>query len=205
MRSLVLALLVATAPGCAQSGSPSEPGAAAPSGPAASATGALSSPGALAPVQRVRKAIDWQAAQAHPQLDAALSAAQAQTLRRATLPVLLPVDGPWLAHGIATAAADWYTLSAPVGDLTVVIQGDRMATLDPTLVPPRWTPPAWQTPLVTRNEGIVEATFLAFGASYVVAVECAMPDSDARCTQDEFVLALIAAMRRWAPTGEVTP
>ena len=159
----------------------------------------------FAGVQRVRKAIDWPAAAEHPPFAATLAPAQAQTLQRAQLPVLLPAAGPPTANATATAEADWYTLSAHDGDCTVVVQGDRIATLDPDMAPADWQPPNWQHPLVTRNEGIVEATFLAFGASYVVAVECGRPDRDARCTEDAFVESLVAAMRRWSPTGAGQP
>ncbi|MSQ83160.1 MAG: hypothetical protein EXR77_09660 [Myxococcales bacterium] len=144
---------------------------------------------------RVRKAIDDSAAGRHPALTVALNPVQLRILRRAELPVLLPAEAAVLNAGLATAERDWYSLSSNQDGLTIVVQGDRVATVDPGMIPAGWVAPTWQSPLVTRNEGIAEATFLAFGASYLVAVECAQPDRDIRCTEDDFVVHAIASLR----------
>ncbi len=212
MRVYLLCLLATTA-ACAQTPAPPNASIDRPTQTTATTTGALTRTAAPSSIEggkaggvlRVRKAIDWTAADAHPRLSDALTSIQGQILRRAKLPVLLPGGGPWTAVGIATGEADWYALSSPVDDLTVVIQGDRMATVDPEMVPSDWSPPTWRQPLLTRNEGIVEATFLAFGASYAVSVECALPDRDVRCTQDAFVLKLVDELRLWSLPGEVSP
>lgn len=183
---------------CAQSAPPA-PIARAPQAVAVQSA-ALSEP-PLQVVPRVRKAIDWAAAASHPRLESPLTLAQMRVLRDAELPVLLPAAQPWLAVGVATAGRDWYSLSARHGDWTVVVQGDRVASRDPDLAPRDWTPPTWPAPLVTRNEGVVEATFLAFGASYNVGVECAQHETDPRCRDDAFVLELVASLRRWSPGG----
>ena len=164
----------------------------------ASVAAALQTPNLEPPAEqlvRVRKAIDETAAARHPVLTVALNADQLRILRRAELPVLLPAEVAVLNAGLATAERDWYSLSSSYDGLTVVVQGDRLATIDPEMIPAGWVAPTWQSPLVTRNEGIAEATFLAFGASYLVAVECAEPDRDIRCTEDAFVVQAIASLR----------
>ena len=84
---------------------------------------------------------------------------------------------------------------------TWVVQGDRVATLDPDLAPATWRAPTWSEPYVSRNEGIAEATFLAFGASYTVSVECADPERDVRCTGEAALRQAVADLRRWSTGG----
>lgn len=146
----------------------------------------------------VRKAVDFVAARAHPPLLAPVTPQQADTLGKATLPVLLPDAPAWLQAGVATAERDWYALSVNRDGVMLYVQGDRLATLDPDLPPANFDVPTWTRPLVTRNEATVDATFLAFGVSYLVAVECARPYEDVRCTEDAFVLAQVASLRRLA-------
>jgi hypothetical protein len=145
--------------------------------------------------------VDWQAAAHHPGLTVALPSALQQALTKAQLPLLLPDRGAFYPTAIATAEADWYTVTATWDGITVVVQGDRVATVDPEMAPAGWTAPTWSAPLVTRNEGIVEATWLAFGASYVVSIECASPLLDPRCTEDAAVLEWLGSLRRWSATG----
>lgn len=164
--------------------------------PAARADGAPVS----ATLRRVRQPVDWTAAANHPPLAATLTPSQRRMLRRATLPVLVPDRHAALDVAVATADVDWYTLSASWDGITLVVQGDRVATLDPDLAPAGWVAPTWSQPLVTRNEGIVEATFLAYGASYVVSLECAQPLQDPRCTEDAAVLDWLATLHRWQAT-----
>lgn len=150
----------------------------------------------------VRKAVDLQRALAHPPLLAALTPPQADTLAKATLPVLLPDDPAWLQAALATADRDWYALSVNRDGVMLYVQGDRLATLDPDLPPAGFDVPTWTRPLVTRNEATVDATFLAFGVSYLVAVECARPFEDRRCTEDAFVLGQVGSLRRWLGGGK---
>ena len=154
------------------------------------------------PLTRVRKALDGDAALSHPALSPELADTAASTLRTTSVPVLLPEDGAFLQQMFPVSHRDWYSLSSSYAGITVVVQGDRVATVDPEMVPAGWQAPSWRAPLVTRNEGIVEATFLAFGASYAVSVECAAPATDARCTEDAALLQLVQSLRRWpGPSG----
>lgn len=160
--------------------------------------------GQAAPVQpltRIRKAIDLNLAGSHPPATVTLPQAVAHTLAATTVPVLLPdwaaVVGAWQA----TAEADWYTLTATLDGVTWVVQGDRVATVDPELAPAGWQPPTWQQPYLSRNELIAEATFLAYGASYSISVECADPEHDVRCTGDAAVQEAVASLRRCSAGG----
>lgn len=176
------------------------PAAKPPTGGAAEEAQAAIAPvaaGLTAQPKRIRKAIDWQAALSHPVLGQPLPAAASSALHSTGVPVLLPMDSAFLSAMLPVGHPDWYSLSSTYGGMTVVVQGDRVATIDPEMVPTDWQPPTWQAPLVTRNEGIVEATFLAWGASYAVSIECADPAQDRRCTEDAALLNLVQALRRW--------
>lgn len=153
---------------------------------------------------RLRKHIDAEAARAHPATQLQPSPAQRAALRATQVPVLWPEEPALLEAALATAEGDWYSLSAQRDGVTVVVQGDRVATVDPDMRPAGWVTPTWQAPLLGRNEGIVEATFVAWGASYAVSIECSDPSGDRRCTEDAAVLALIAQLRRW-PGSEGGP
>lgn len=147
--------------------------------------------------KRLRKSVDDTLAQAHPAARHQLTEGQLAVLSQTTVPVLWPDLPAFLDHALATADGDWFSLSSTYAGATVVIQGDRLATLDPEMIPAGWVAPTWNSPLVGRNEGIVEATFLAWGASYAVSIECADPAGDERCTQDAAVLDLVGQLRRW--------
>jgi hypothetical protein len=157
------------------------------------------------PLARVRKTLDLRAAGLHPPATVALTPLAEAVLASTTVPVLVPDWAAFAGLWQVTAEADWYTLTATLDGVTWVVQGDRVATVDPELAPAGWQPPTWQTPYVSRNEAIPEATFLAFGASYSVSVECAEPERDIRCTGDAAVAQAVASLRRWAgqaaPTG----
>ena len=165
------------------------------SAPVASPTPA---PEALAVVpKRVRKSVDDTLAQAHPAARHPLTEGQLALLSQTTVPVLWPDLPAFLNKALATAGDDWFSLSSTYAGATVVVQGDRLATVDPEMIPAGWVAPTWNSPLVGRNEGIVEATFLAWGASYAVSIECADPMGDERCTQDGAVLEIVGQLRRW--------
>lgn len=147
--------------------------------------------------KRLRKSVDETLAQAHPAARHRLTEGQLAHLAQTTVPVLWPDLPAFLDRALATADGDWFSLSSTYDGATVVVQGDRLATLDPEMIPAGWVAPTWNSPLVGRNEGIVEATFLAWGASYAVSIECADPAGDVRCTQDAAVLELVGQLRRW--------
>ncbi|MFN0024035.1 MAG: hypothetical protein ACKVS5_09050 [Parvularculaceae bacterium] len=44
--------------------------------------------------------------------------------------------------------------------------------------------------LITRSDSATDLSFAKFGAGYVLSVMCDDPDTDARCLEDEFIVAL---------------
>ena len=48
--------------------------------------------------------------------------------------------------------------------------------------------------LVTRTHGVVSLSFVDFGVAYSVDVECARPEDDARCTNNDYVLTLAESL-----------
>lgn len=169
-----------------------------PSAPTMDNSATEQPPGATVAIpKRIHKFMDLQVARSHPALKASLPAAVASALRLTGVPALLPENSSFLDAVLPVGHPDWYSLSSTYAGITVVVQGDSVATVDPEMAPADWQPPTWQAPLVTRNEGIVEATFLAWGASYVVSIECADPAQDRRCTEDAELLTLVQSLRRW--------
>ncbi len=155
--------------------------------------------------KRIRKVLDSTAAQEHPALQEALPRDAVSALRSTRVPVLLPADYYFHTNMFPVGHPDWYSTTSTYAGMTVVVQGDRVATLDPEAAPAGWRAPTWRAPLVTHNEGIVEATFLAWGASYVVSIECADPASDPRCTGDGAVLNMVQMLRRWPGQAREMP
>lgn len=144
--------------------------------------------------------IDSAIAELHPALKSPLPAGIAAALPPLRLPVLLPDDGKRLHAGHLSAEQDWYALSWHEDGATVLVQGTREGFESPD-VPADFPTPTWRTPLVVRNELIVDATFVLAGASYLVSVECAQPETDVRCTKDKFVLGLVASLGRASTLG----
>lgn len=147
----------------------------------------------LGPVLRVSQ-IDWTAAATHVGLDrAALDNAQRQLLTEAPLPALLPSDPNLLAHAILTTGERWYAASASWDRHNVFVQGRSASFLVPGL---ESDPESASDFSVTRNELIVDLSFVAYGAAYTITVECDSPLDDPRCTEDDYVIGLAESLAR---------
>ncbi|HBS30980.1 MAG TPA: hypothetical protein DEA40_04455, partial [Parvularcula sp.] len=44
--------------------------------------------------------------------------------------------------------------------------------------------------LITRSDSATDLSFAKFGAGYVLSLMCDAPDTDLRCTGDDFIVAL---------------
>jgi hypothetical protein len=136
--------------------------------------------------------VDWKEALASERIDAArLNDTQRDVVSRSTVPVLLPDDDAYLKIAILTAGQAWYAASMPLEGRTVVVGGTRQAFEVPGLSDqqkePMLNPHAYE---ITRTKGIVSLSFKAFGAAYMIDVECAAPMDDLRCTEDKYILSL---------------
>ena len=124
-----------------------------------------------------------------------LDPARRELLRTTSARVLLPPQPTYLAAAFLTADTDWYTASIDGNGITIVIEGRSRSIDHPEIraaFPP--TPASRAKPRVGRNELIVESAFLEQDTSYSVEVECAMPATDPRCTEDAFVRGLTTSL-----------
>lgn len=101
----------------------------------------------------------------------------------------LPADAATWSRG-----AGWFTASLPRDSHFVIVHGTRLRFGGTGSEPDR---PA----AIGRMDGIVEADLVRFGVAYTVTVECEHPNTDTRCTRDEYVKSLVDALvpRKVAP------
>jgi hypothetical protein len=141
--------------------------------------------------------IDWSDAATHPRADVSTLSAEARAaIAGVTLPVLLPRDAALLAGAVITRGPTWYAASLHPSGHHVSIHGTKLEVHHPALVdsiPEERRPRPGQTTL-SRTHGIVSVAFQAFGASYTLDVECDAPESDVRCTEDAYALALVEGL-----------
>lgn len=116
---------------------------------------------------------------------------------RAALPVLMPRQGSFAEKAKVITKPAWVAVSTrPTGEddgLTISISATKLVHRVPGVDPARATSsvrdgkPAW----ITQNEGIWSVTWDENGVSYVVDMECSRPGEDARCANQDRVVALV--------------
>lgn len=136
--------------------------------------------------------IDWEAAKLHPHLaSASLPTKLQKELKVAPVPALVPQASQLLSAGTATRGPSWYAVSMGLDGHTVFVSGNRTEVFVPGVSDTRTAPSDFDA-RVSRSRGVVSATFLAFGAAYVIEVTCDRPFDDVRCTEDDYVRSLLA-------------
>lgn len=148
-------------------------------------------------------AIDWQEAAGVETLAATLAPT---TLRRelaeVAIPALVPARADLLADATLTHGDTWYAVSMDGPGHTVYVSGSNLEVVVPELADVlKRHPGLGEDFLLTRNEALVTLTFGAFGASYVVEVECADPLGDPRCVDDDYAIALANSLVLGNPGG----
>ena len=152
---------------------------------------ALKERGQASAVKKRVASIDWADAQEHPQAElASLSAEQRARLADAPVPALVPNRPQLLGAATVTSGEHWYAASLDGHGHSVYVSGTRLETVVPNLKVVDDQPDIRDDFRITRNELIVSLSFNAFGAAYVIEVECAQPSTDTRCTDDGYVVAL---------------
>lgn len=142
---------------------------------------------------------DAAALAAHPTMDApdALPLAQRQRLAASTLPVLLPgsMTPAQLAAGVVTTGPHWYALSSTHDGVTLYLQGTRTTVEHGQVaLDEAGDEIARQPYVISRTHQITTLSFERFGLGYHLDVECARPESDSRCTQDDYARSLHESM-----------
>ena len=141
--------------------------------------------------------VNWEAAQQHALFnDSQLSKQQAQVLKIATLPLLLPNEPELIATGIMSAGEDWYAASMKHEGFSVVVSGSTRRVTVPGVEVPNLPEYRKQDLRVTRAEGIAELAFTAYGAIYTISVECEDPENDKHCKNESYILELANKLLR---------
>ncbi len=141
--------------------------------------------------------VNWKSAQQHALFDdARLSKQQAQTLKKAALPLLLPDKPKLIASGIMTAGPSWYAASMKQEGFSVVVSGSTRHVTVPGAATANLPGYRKQDLRVVRAEGIAELAFKAYGAIYTITVECADPATDTHCKDDAYILELADRLLR---------
>ena len=128
---------------------------------------------------------------------------EAQSTVRAANVRFLLLPEPYARVAVATSGPHWSALSAREGSLTVSLHGTDVthdAAL-PLAEVQRAEPPAHVRGVAARvlvNEGIRSVAWNEDGADWSLEVECFAPDTDARCTDDAFVLDLASRLEEMA-------
>lgn len=139
---------------------------------------------------------NWDEARQHPQLDdTLLSDELKQKIKQSPVPVLLPEAPALLPAARISTGSGWYTAAIETDNIVVGVNGNAKVARVPDT--PAAEPPqlgAHQA-AVTRVAGIVEVSFKAFGIYYNITVECYDHQTDPRCTEDDYVLELVDALR----------
>ena len=124
---------------------------------------------------------------------APLTAKQRGALAKTTARVLLPKRTAWRQSAFLTAGENWYAASIDGPDYTITIEGTRQAFDHPEIRAAFKDGPAGRAkPRIGRNELVVEAAFVEHSTAFSVEVDCQHPDKNPRCTQDAFVLQVVA-------------
>lgn len=156
---------------------------------------ALKKTGQTPAVQKRVAHIDWGAAAKHPQgALSGLTAEQRAELADAPVPALVPERPELLDAATITGGQHWYAASLDGDAHTVYVSGTRLETVVPGLELAEEQPSLKDDFRITRTVQIVSLSFNAFGAAYVIEVECANPKSDPRCVKDDYVVELANAL-----------
>ncbi len=141
--------------------------------------------------------VDWKSARRHALFDdSRLSTQQAQTLKKAALPLLLPDKPELIAAGIMTAGPSWYAASMKHEGFSVVVSGSTRHVTVPGAETADLPEYRKQDLRVVRAEGIAELAFKAYGAVYTISVECEDPETDSHCKNDDYILELAEKLLR---------
>lgn len=120
--------------------------------------------------------------------------AQAQ-IASAPVLVLAPSDPAILTQATVTTGNGYYSLSAQLDGVSVVVQGSPIPPGAVTVA----TAPVSSNRIgnrqvfTTLNEGIRSATWIDAGVAYSMDIECAKP-SDERCSSEAYVFTLVNSL-----------
>ena len=123
----------------------------------------------------------------------------AQAVARTRLPVLIPASN---ALGLDDPAVqlfpqeNFYTLSITGADIVIEVFGTRLAhaTVPDAAAGRRLRTTDADGYRMTATRYGRELSFNRYGAAYSITVECGAPQSDARCTSDDYVRRLAQSL-----------
>ena len=124
--------------------------------------------------------IDWSAAHRAPRVKQNIAIKD-----NLDLPVLLLENPP----NTLVSNKNWYTATYNFPDYNLVIGGKRVQFDDKVLG--TFEEPARSAPRITSTHYIIDATFVEWGASYTLSLECDMPHENPKCTDSKTILTLV--------------
>lgn len=140
--------------------------------------------------------INWGEVDAYAHIaDGRISEQVKSKIEALPLPVLIPATTDFLNHAFAVTDDNWYTITADYDDHVVIVQSSRIGfeyngpngrELEVRMVENDFQ--------VSRASMIASITFPAFGLVYTIEVSCTSPDTDERCTEDDYIFSLANAM-----------
>jgi hypothetical protein len=120
---------------------------------------------------------------------------------RSPVPVLAPADPALLATTAVYSQPAGYALSARAGELSLVVQASRVATLLPHIgYAPGNTRLRGVDGWVSSNDGVRTASWIEHGTAYSLDLECAAPEGP-RCSEPA-VRAAVEALVYVGGAGE---
>jgi len=152
-------------------------------------------------LQTVDRPVDWLATRNHPEFDSApLTTEIDDKIKSSPVPVLLPANSGIAEKALLkdmhmTIGDAFYAANLTHDGVLVQIVGSSrhaVAASQANLDVPPW---GEHQNSISREEGIVELDFTAFGVSYNVVIECIESDNDPRCLQDRFITDISDRLR----------
>ena len=135
--------------------------------------------------------INWTEAGNYRRADTGtLTTEQRELIAGSPVPVLLPrcsepCSEP-LGEPLIIVGRRWYSASLHGSDHSILIAGNRVRTTEEQ-AESRGLPVLGESPVeIQRGEGIVEIGLRAFGAAYMINIECSRPWVDERCAKDDY-------------------
>ncbi len=145
------------------------------------------------PVATEQVAVNWEAARKHPRLEMAkLSEQQKQAVERSAVPVLLPDQDELLAAAVITTGPGWYAASMAQDKFSAALSGNRKVIR----IPGAPQPPHLGDPTLkpSKDGGMLEVSFMAFGVYYDLSLEC-FDHGDPRCSADPYAIKLLQSLK----------
>jgi hypothetical protein len=133
--------------------------------------------------------VDWSSAdKTYIKKTRSLPTSLQKAVKDVTMPVYIPKAYANEKNLAIVAQPDFYAITIPFKDATMMISGDR--TYQQEIISGGEQIKANMKNVANkfiRSEGILSRDFNRHGANYTLSIECNQPKQDSKCTQDSFL------------------